>query len=138
MSGRSQDEDVTRDDVVRPDAIFGPGQGPGPSNAATPAVTWRELLRFLPDVVRLLGRLAKDNRVPWHAKLAAGGALAYLVSPIDLIPDFLPVGQVDDIYVAIKTLRHLFHSAGYDVVHDAWPGTDEGFAALLLVVGLER
>lgn len=100
---------------------------------------WRELVRFLPDVGRLLVDLTRDQRVPLRAKLVAGLLGAYLLSPLDLVPDFLPgVGQMDDLALALVALRHLCRSAGYDVLHDLWRGSDDGFVALLLVTGIER
>lgn len=100
---------------------------------------WRELLRFLPDVGRLLMNLARDRRVPLLAKVVAVLGVLYVFSPIDVVPDVVPgVGRLDDLWVATRALRLLFTSAGYDVVHELWEGTDEGFALLLLVAGIER
>lgn len=129
------------DEVVRPDDVLSADEatpGERPIRSAKVAA-WRDLLRFLPDVARLLGRVAKDPRVPWHAKAVAGGAVAYVVSPIDLIPDFLgPMGQMDDVYVVTKALRYLFNTAGYDVIRELWSGSDDGFTLLLVVAGIER
>lgn len=129
------------DEVVRPDDVLSADEatpGERPIRSAKVAA-WRDLLRFLPDVARLLGRVAKDPRVPWHAKAVAGGAIAYVVSPIDLIPDFLgPMGQMDDVYVVTKALRYLFNTAGYDVIRELWSGSDDGFTLLLVVAGIER
>lgn len=100
---------------------------------------WRELVRFLPDVGRLLVGLTRDPRVPLRAKLVAGLFGAYLLSPLDLVPDILPgAGQVDDLAVALVALRYLCRSAGYDVLHDLWRGSDDGFVALLVVAGIEK
>jgi Protein of unknown function (DUF1232) len=58
----------------------------------------RALLRALPDIVRTIGGLALDPVLPKAAKIALGAAVLYLVSPIDLIPDFIPVvGYLDDV-----------------------------------------
>ena len=100
---------------------------------------WQQLLRFLPDIARLLFDLARDPRVPLRAKVVAGAAALYLVNPIDVIPDVLPViGQVDDVTAVVWALRSLFRSAGYEVVRDLWRGTEDGFALLLIVTGNER
>lgn len=100
---------------------------------------WVELLRFLPDVARLLYDLGRDARVPWHGKAAAVGAVAYVISPFDLIPDVLPrKGRLDDIWIVGRALRYLFHAAGYDVMRDRWRGSDDGFALLLVVAGVYR
>jgi uncharacterized membrane protein YkvA (DUF1232 family) len=81
------------------------------------------LARFAPDCVILVRRLLADPRVPVGSRLALGAALVYLVSPIDLIPDFIPVaGQIDDALVLLLVLRHLLRSAGPRVVQDRWPG----------------
>ncbi len=98
-----------------------------------------ELVRFLPDLVRMLGRLVRDPRVPRSAKIVTGGVIAYLLSPIDIVPDFLPgVGALDDVYLAIWAVRYLLNAAGYEVVKECWPGSDDGFALLLVVVGQDR
>lgn len=99
---------------------------------------WRELMRFLPDVARLLSALARDPRVPWRAKAVSAGTLAYVVSPVDLVPDLLPgVGQLDDLYLVLWAVRRLVATAGYDLVREHWPGTEDGFVLLLLVAGVE-
>jgi len=99
----------------------------------------RELARLLPDIGRLLARLMRDPRVPWHGKAVAAGAAAYALSPIDLIPDFVPIlGTLDDVYLVARALRYLTRTAGYDVVRDAWPGTDDGFLALMVLTGMKR
>ncbi len=97
----------------------------------------KELLRFLPDVARLLFTVARDPRVPWYAKAAAVGAAAYVASPIDLVPDAIPVlGQVDDVWLVVKALRFLLREAGQDLLAELWQGTDEGFAVVLWVAGV--
>jgi uncharacterized membrane protein YkvA (DUF1232 family) len=129
-------------DAVRPDAIL---TGDAASTSGHGAIrdaksaAWRDLLWFLPDMARLLRRLARDPRVPWHAKAVAGVAVAYVLSPIDVIPDvFGRVGQMDDIYIVTKALRYLFATAGYDVVREHWSGTNDGFTLLLVIAGIDR
>jgi uncharacterized membrane protein YkvA (DUF1232 family) len=98
---------------------------------------WRELGRFLPAVATLLWRLARDPRVPWLGKAAAAGAVVYVVSPIDIVPDVLGgVGRIDDVWIVVRALRFLFRSAGYELMQELWPGTDEGFHALVVVAGI--
>ncbi len=100
---------------------------------------WRELVRFLPDVGRLIVDLTRDQRVPTRAKVVAGLLGAYLLSPLDIVPDFLPgVGQMDDLALALVALRYLCRSAGYDVLHELWRGSDDGFVAVLVVTGVEK
>lgn len=120
---------VVRGDTIRLD----PG-GPGERDRANRTVL--ELARFVGDVGRLLWRLARDPRVPWQAKAVAGGAMAYVVSPLDVIPDVVPgIGQMDDLFIIVRSLRYLAGQAGYDVLHELWPGSEEGFALLLVLAG---
>lgn len=63
--------------------------------------------------------------------------LVYLASPIDLIPDFIPVlGYADDAIIVTAVLRSVVRRAGLDRVRSHWPGTDDGFAALTKLTGL--
>lgn len=80
-------------------------------------------MMFLPNMVKLLGRLLKDARVPTAEKALFVGAIVYVISPIDLIPDFLPfIGQVDDIYVVALTLLRLINRSDANVVRQHWSG----------------
>ena len=97
----------------------------------------RDLLRLAPDVVRLLKRLATDRTVPWGVRAWLGVLLVYLVSPIDLIPDFIPVlGYADDALVVAIALRFATRRAGHAAIRRHWPGTQEGLAAVLRFAGL--
>ena len=94
----------------------------------------REVLAFLPDVVSLLRDVAKDTRVPRRVKVEAFLAAAYLVLPIDVIPDFLPgIGQLDDLAVLAWALRRLLLGAGEGVLREHWRGTPRGLEILLQV-----
>ncbi|WP_410622500.1 YkvA family protein [Amycolatopsis sp. cmx-8-4] len=96
-----------------------------------------EALRLLPDVVRLLRRLATDRTLPRGVRVRLGLLLAYLAVPIDLIPDFILVlGYADDAIITTAVLRSVIHRAGIDAVRAHWPGTDDGFAALIRLTGL--
>ncbi|MBA3622048.1 MAG: DUF1232 domain-containing protein [Euzebyales bacterium] len=98
-----------------------------------------ELLRVVQDVVLLLKDLTTDPRVPRAEKVAAGLAVAYLLSPVDLIPDFIPVlGQADDAVIAVLAFRRLLNAAGYDVVYELWRGGDEGLALVLTLAGVQE
>jgi uncharacterized membrane protein YkvA (DUF1232 family) len=80
-------------------------------------------LMFLPNLVRLLGRLLKDSRVPSAEKALFLGAIIYVIAPIDLIPDIFPfIGQVDDIYVVALTLLRLVNRTDEGVVRENWSG----------------
>lgn len=99
----------------------------------------REALRLLPDVVRLVHRLAADSTLPRGVRIRLWLLLAYLASPIDLIPDFVPVlGYADDAIVVTIVLRGVVRRAGIDVVRSRWPGTDDGFAVLGRLAGLDK
>jgi uncharacterized membrane protein YkvA (DUF1232 family) len=78
-----------------------------------------EVIRKLPSYGRLVWSLARDERVPMRQKLLLGGIAAYLASPIDLIPDFIPViGQLDDLAVLIFGLDLFIKGAPKDVVDE--------------------
>jgi uncharacterized membrane protein YkvA (DUF1232 family) len=99
----------------------------------------REAVRVLPDVLRLVRRLAADRTQPRGVRVRLGLLLAYLASPIDLVPDFIPVlGYADDAIVVTMVLRGVVHRAGFDAVRAHWPGTDDGFAAVVRLTGLHR
>jgi uncharacterized membrane protein YkvA (DUF1232 family) len=83
----------------------------------------KDLAGFLPDCVTTAKRLRGDPRVPRRAKLAVGVAALWVLSPIDLIPEFLPViGPLDDIVVVALALRYAGRSIPRDVLLEAWPG----------------
>jgi uncharacterized membrane protein YkvA (DUF1232 family) len=97
-----------------------------------------EALRLLPDLVRLLRRLAGDRGVPRAARVRLWLLLGYLAIPIDLVPDFVPVlGYADDAIVVSLVLRSVLRRAGGPVVRHHWPGTDDGLAALGRLTGLQ-
>jgi len=80
-------------------------------------------LMFLPNMVRLLGRLLKDSRVPAAEKALFLAAIVYVISPLDFIPDVFPfIGQVDDIYVVALTLLRLVNRTDSTVVRQHWAG----------------
>jgi uncharacterized membrane protein YkvA (DUF1232 family) len=91
----------------------------------------RELLRLLPDVLRLVRRLAGDRTLPRGVRVRLWLLMVYLAVPIDLVPDFLPVvGHADDAIVVALVLRSVVRRAGGAAVERHWPGTPEGLAAL--------
>jgi uncharacterized membrane protein YkvA (DUF1232 family) len=97
----------------------------------------REALRLLPDLLRLLHRLARDRGLPRGVRIRLGLLLAYLAVPIDLIPDFIPVlGYADDAIIVTAVLRSVVRKAGLAAVRQHWPGTDDGFAALCRLTDL--
>lgn len=96
----------------------------------------RALARFVPDCAVLFGRLIKDERVPRRYKLLLFGLIGYLASPIDLVPDFIPIaGQLDDAILVGLVLRLVLRGAGSELVADHWPGPPEGLRFVLRLAG---
>jgi uncharacterized membrane protein YkvA (DUF1232 family) len=96
----------------------------------------RDLLALVPDVLRLLRSLIADRSVPLDVRLVLLGLLAWILSPIDLIPEFLPgIGPIDDVVVAIVAFRYVRRRVGVDDLHRRWRGTESGFELLLRVIG---
>jgi len=96
----------------------------------------REVLGLIPDVLRLLRSVISDRSAPLDARLVLIGLLAWIVSPIDLIPDFIPVlGPLDDVVVAVVAMRYVRRRVGVDDLRRRWAGTDDGFALLLRIIG---
>lgn len=90
-------------------------------------------MKQLPSYLRLLGGLLTDKRVSTVDKLLVAGAMAYIVMPVDLIPDFIPfLGEVDDVFVLVLALQRLISNAGRSVVMAHWTGTMEDLADLNL------
>jgi len=88
-----------------------------------PPGTARDLAGFIPDCVTTVRRLRKDRRVPRRAKAAIVFAGLWVASPIDLIPEFLPViGPLDDVVVVALALRYAGRQVPRDVLLAAWPG----------------
>lgn len=99
----------------------------------------REALRVLPDVLRLVRRLAADRTLPRGVRVRLGLLLVYLAMPFDLIPDFIPVlGYADDVIVVIAVLRAVVRRAGLEAVRAHWPGTEDGFAAVTRLLGVAK
>jgi len=99
-------------------------------------VSVREVMRIVPDVVRMLRSIVRDPVSPLDVRLVLVGLLAWIVSPIDLIPEFIPVlGPMDDAVVAVVALRYVRRRVGVAAMRARWPGTDDGFALLGRVVG---
>jgi uncharacterized membrane protein YkvA (DUF1232 family) len=97
----------------------------------------RDALRLLPDLVRLVRRLAADPTVPRGVRVRLWVLLAYLAMPFDLVPDFIPVlGYADDAVIVAMALRSVTRRAGGDALDRHWPGTPEGLAAVRRLAGL--
>jgi uncharacterized membrane protein YkvA (DUF1232 family) len=99
----------------------------------------REAVRILPDVLRLIRRLAADKTLPTGVRIRLWLLLAYLALPFDLIPDFIPVlGYADDAIIVTAVLRSVVRRAGIGAARGHWPGTDDGFATLCRLTGLSE
>jgi uncharacterized membrane protein YkvA (DUF1232 family) len=99
-------------------------------------VSVRELLGLIPDVLRLLRSVIGDRSTPPDVRLVLVGLLAWIVSPIDLIPEFIPVlGPIDDVVVAVVAMRYVRRRVGIEDLRRRWTGTDDGFALLVRVIG---
>ena len=96
----------------------------------------RELLGIIPDVLRLLRSIIRDGKAPLDVRLVVVGLVAWIVSPIDLIPEFIPVlGPMDDIVVAIVAMRYVRRRLGVEDLRSRWAGSPASFALLLRVIG---
>ena len=97
----------------------------------------REALRLLPDVVRLVRRLAADGTLPRGVRVRLWLLLAYLLSPVDLVPDFVPVvGYADDVVVVAWALRSVVRRSGAEALDRHWPGQPAGLAVVQRLAGL--
>jgi uncharacterized membrane protein YkvA (DUF1232 family) len=92
----------------------------------------RELAAVVPDAVTALRVLGRDPRVPRRAKAAVVLAALWCLSPIDLVPEFLPViGLADDVVVLVLALRYAARRVPPEVMAEAWPGEPATLARLL-------
>jgi uncharacterized membrane protein YkvA (DUF1232 family) len=95
-----------------------------------------DVVRLLPDVLRLAAGLARDPATPRSCRLALAGLALWIASPIDLIPEFVPIaGPLDDIVVAAIVLRWVGRRVGDDALRAHWPGTPDGFGLVLRLLG---
>ncbi|MET8003683.1 YkvA family protein [Nonomuraea glycinis] len=96
-----------------------------------------EAIRLLPDLLRLISRLARDAALPRRVRVRLWLLVAYLALPIDLVPDFVPVlGYADDAIVVALVLRSVVRGAGPQALERHWPGTPDGLAAVRRLAGL--
>jgi uncharacterized membrane protein YkvA (DUF1232 family) len=97
----------------------------------------RALAGFIPDCVVLVRRLLSDERVPRSRRLLLWALIGYLILPIDLVPDFIPVaGQLDDAILVALVLRGVLRAAGPELLDEHWPGPPAGRAAIRRLAGL--
>lgn len=101
------------------------------------AVSMGAVLRLLPYLLRLVRRLAADPALPRGARVRLVLLLVYLASPIDLVPDVIPVlGYANDALVVAVVLRSVVRRAGPGVLARHWPGTPEGLRLIQQIAGL--
>lgn len=120
--------------TVRPDEVL-PPEGR--------SIQGRQLLSdavlMMPNIIKLVGRLLRDPRVPRRAKITLGLAAAYVVSPIDLIPEVIPViGWADDVVIILFAIDSLIERAGREVVEEHWDGPGDLLALVRDVVAISR
>lgn len=97
----------------------------------------REAGRFLPDVLVLIRRLLRGGGLSRRARAGLGALAVYLVLPIDLVPDVLPlVGWADDIVLVVLVLRAVVRRSGAELIRERWPGSPGGLAVLLRLLRL--
>ena len=96
----------------------------------------REVIRVIPDVLRLLRALVTDGAVPLDVRIVLVGLIAWILSPIDLIPEFIPgLGPLDDVIVAVVAMRYTRRRIGIDGISARWTGSDDGLRLLVRVIG---
>lgn len=121
LSARSPRHDQTASDRASARTAERPGTMSAHRDGAKR--TLLDTIKQLPHYLRLLGGLLLDRRVSLLDKALVAGAIAYIVSPLDLIPDFIPfLGQVDDVFLLMTAIERLVANAGEDVVYDHWRG----------------
>lgn len=119
---------------VRPDEVLPPD---GTSIQARQLVT--DAVLMMPNLVKLVGRLVRDPRVPRRAKITLGLAAAYVMSPVDLIPEVIPVvGWADDVVLMMFALDSLIERAGSEIVEEHWDGPGDLLSLVRDVVSLSR
>jgi uncharacterized membrane protein YkvA (DUF1232 family) len=117
-----------RDEYDDGDELVGRGRVPAPrlrrgSRAVGDRETLKALVRDIPNFVKLLGRLARDPRVSAADKAIVVGAIAYVLVPADIIPEWIPgIGEIDDVFVLALAISRLLNNAGIEVLLDHWDG----------------
>jgi len=119
---------------IRPDEVLPPdGRSLQGRQLVADAIT------MMPNIVKLVARLLKDPRVPRRAKITLGFAAAYVASPIDLIPEVIPViGWADDVLILMFAIDSLIDRAGDEIVEEHWDGPGDLLALVRDVVTLSR
>jgi len=99
-------------------------------------VPTRELLGVVPDLLRLTRSVVTDGAVPVDVRMVVVGALVWVLSPIDPVPEFIPViGWMDEVIITVLALRYVRYRLGVADLRERWQGSEEGFAMLTTVMG---
>lgn len=92
---------------------------------------FRDVAGFVPDFLRLVRRLAVDPSLSRANRIKLWALFAYLVCPIDIIPDFIPiVGWADDVIAIALVVRSVVRTSEPDLLERHWPGSPEGLSAV--------
>lgn len=119
---------------VHPDDVLPPE---GRSMQSRKLVT--DAAKMLPNLIKLVTRLLRDPRVPRRSKIALGLAFAYVASPIDLIPEVVPVvGWADDLLLLMLAIDSLIERAGREVVEEHWDGPVDLLGMIREVIAATR
>lgn len=98
-----------------------------------------DAVSLVPNLIKLISRLIKDPRVPRRSKIALGLAAAYVASPIDLIPEVVPVlGWADDLLILMLAIDSLIERAGKEVVEEHWDGAVDLLSVVREVIAATR
>jgi uncharacterized membrane protein YkvA (DUF1232 family) len=123
---------MTENPSIQPDEVMPPQHIQGDVRRLA-----KDAVLMLPNLVKLVGRLLRDPRVPRRAKVALALASAYVVSPIDLIPEAIPViGWLDDLLLIAYGLDRLIDKAGPEIVQEHWEGEGDILALIREVLAL--
>lgn len=99
----------------------------------------KEVLLFLPNLVKLLYSLADDSRVPLKEKAILLGAAVYILSPLDFLPDMIPIiGQVDDLLLLALILQRFINSVDRSIVLEYWDGNADILELMERILGFSR
>jgi uncharacterized membrane protein YkvA (DUF1232 family) len=95
-----------------------------------------EAVLLIPNLVMLLSRLLRDRRVPRRRRLLMLAVAGYVISPIDAIPDFIPVlGGIDDVLVLAFAIDYLLAGSPPEVVDEYWDGSEDGLDLIRGIAG---
>lgn len=124
-------ESLNEDDFDEADAAPAPRRAPGRGPRTGMKRSVMRVIRQIPAYVRLLAGLIRDRRVSRFDRLLVIGAIAYIVSPLDFIPDVIPfLGEVDDVYLLMLALQRMVDRAGFAVLRDHWRGNPKEIETL--------